>query len=170
MSGIMNFNSLKEYFYNQYNACLLRMLLPMGVFLLIYYLSLSEMISPYIQAEELVDFLRFTYLALIVITLTIVHLETYRKLKSYAAAVGLGKKLDLYYSVVQMRMRTFVVVSLFLAAGFFFTGHPWFSIYFGFMIGWFLVQWPTPLKVSNQLKLKGDERTMVMTKGDAFKF
>lgn len=170
MSGIMNFSSLKEYFYKQYNACLLRMLLPMGVFLLTYYLSLSEMISPYIQADELIDFLRYTYLVLILITLTIVHLEIYRRLKSHAGAVGLGKKLDLYYFVVRMRMRTFLIVSLFLATGFFFTGHPWFSIYFACMIGWFLAQWPTPLKVCNQLKLKGDERTMVMTKGEAFKF
>lgn len=166
----MNFSSLKEYFYKQYNACLLRMLLPMGVFLLVYYLSLSETISPYIQVEELIDFLRYTYLALILITLTIVHLEIYRRLKSHAKVVGLGKKLDLYNSVVRMRMKTFLAISLFLAAGFFFTGHPWFSIYFACMIGWFLVQWPTPQNVSNQLKLRGDERTMVMTKGEAFKF
>jgi len=166
----MNFSSLKEYFYKQYNACLLGMLLPMGAFLLIYYLSLSEMILPYIQAEELIDFLRYTYLALILIALTIVHLEIYRRLKSHAAAVGLGKKLDLYHLVVRMRMKTFIVISLFLAAGFLLTGHPWFSVYFACMIGWFLAQWPTPLKVSTQLKLRGDERTMVMTKGEAFKF
>jgi hypothetical protein len=166
----MNFSSLKEYFYKQYNACLLRMLLPMGVFLLIYYLSLSGMISPYIRAEDLVDFLRYTYLALILITLTIVHLEIYRRLKSHTGVVGLGKKLDLYYSVVRMRMKTFLAISLFLATGFFFTGHPWFSIYFACLIGWFLVQWPTPQKVSNQLRLRGDERTMVITKGEAFKF
>ena len=170
MSGTMNFTSLKEYFYKLYNACLLGMLLPMGVFLLIYYLSLSERISPSIQAEELVDFLRYTYLALIVITLTIVHLEIYRRLRSHATVVGLGKKLDLYYLVVQMRRKTLLIISFFLAAGFFFTSHPWFSIYFACMIGWFMVQWPTPLKVSAQLKLRGDERAMVMTKGDAFKF
>jgi len=114
--------------------------------------------------------LRYAYLALLLTTLTIVHLEIFRRLKSHAVAVGLGKKLDLYYAVVRMRVRTFVVVSLFLATGFFFTGHPSFSIYFACMIGWFLLQWPTPLKVSNQLKLRGDERAMVMTKGEAFKF
>ena len=170
MSGIMNFSSLKEYFYKQYNACLLRMLLPMGVFLLIYYLSLSEMISPYIQAEELIDFLRFAYLALMLITLTIVHLEVYKNLKHHSQVVGLGKKLDLYYLVVRTRMKTLLVISLFLAAGFLFTGHQSFTIYFGGMMGWFLFQWPTPKTVSRQLKLKGDERTMVTTKGDAFEF
>src|SRR5258705_3655184 len=139
MSGTMNFSSLKEYFYKQYNACLLRLLLPMGVFLLIYYLSLSGTISPYIQAEELIDFLRYTYLALILTTLTIVHLEISRRLRAHATVVGLGKKLDLYYNIVRMRMKTFLTISFFLAAGFFFTGHPWFSIYFAFMIGWFFV-------------------------------
>jgi len=170
MSSTMNFSSLKEYFYRLYNACLLRLLFAMGVFLLIYYLSLSGSISPYIWDESLVDFLRFTYLALILITLTIVHLEIYKRLKHHSQVVGLGKKLDLYYLVVQTRMKTILVISLFLAAGFFFTGHESFTLYFGGMIGWFLFQWPTPKTVSRQLKLRGDERTMVITKGDAFEF
>jgi hypothetical protein len=166
----MNFNSLKEYFYTLYNACLLRLLIAMGLFLAIYYLSLSRTVSPYIQEQELVDFLRYAYLALILITLTIVHLEIYRRLKSHSEVVGLGKKLDLYYGVVGMRMRAFLSISFFLAAGFFFTGHQWFSLYFASMIIWFLLQWPSPGRVSSQLKLKGDERTMVITKGEAFKF
>ena len=170
MSGTMNFSSLKEYFYKLYNACLLRLLFPMAVFLLIYYLSLSGLISPYIQEEWIIDFLRYTYLALIVITLTIVHLVVYKRLKSHSQVVGLGKKLDLYFVVVRLRMKTIMVISLFLAAGFLFTGHEWFSIYFGGMMGWLLLQWPTPSKVSKQLKLRGDERTMVITKGEAFRF
>jgi len=142
----------------------------MGVFLVVYYLSLSGLISPYIWDPSLVDFLRFTYLVLILITLTIVHLEVYKRLKHHSQVVGLGKKLDLYYLVVQMKMKTILGVSLFLAAGLLSTGHEWFTIYFGGMIVWFLFQWPTPKMVSRQLKLKGDERTMVITKGDAFEF
>jgi len=166
----MNFSSLKEYFYRLYNACLLRLLISMGVFLLVYYLSLSGLISPYIQEDWIVDFLRYTYLALILITLTIVHSVMYKRLQHHSQVVGLGNKLDLYYSVVQVRMKTILGISLFLAAGLLFTGHEWFSIYFGGMIVWYFLQWPIPRKVSNQLKLKGDERTMVITKGDAFEF
>jgi len=166
----MNFNSLKEYFYTLYNAYLLRLLIAMGLFLAIYYMSLSGIVSPYIQEKELIDFLKYAYLALILITLTIVHLVIYRRLKSHSEMVGLGKKLDLYNLVVRLRMKTFLLISFFLAAGFFFTGHEWFSIYFAIMISWFLLQWPTPNKVSNQLKLRGDERTMVITKGEAYKF
>ena len=130
MSGIMNFSSLKEYFYRLYNTCLLRLLFSMGVFLLIYYLSLSGSISPYIYEESLVDFLRYTYLALILITLTIVHLVIFKRLNHHAQVVGLGNKLDLYYLVVQVRVKTLFGISLFLAAGLFFTGHQWFTIYF----------------------------------------
>ncbi|HLZ15846.1 MAG TPA: hypothetical protein VKQ08_02355 [Cyclobacteriaceae bacterium] len=166
----MNFGSLKEYFYRLYNTCLLRLLLVMGLFLLIYYLSLSGLISPYITQEELIDFLRYTYLILIVVALTIVHLVTYKRLKAYAATVGLGDKLELYYNVVKLRMRTFVVISAFTAAGLLFTGHEWFSIYFGGMLVWSMLQWPTARKVCNQLRLRGDERIMVISKGDAFKF
>ena len=170
MSGTMNFSSLKEYFYRLYNTCLLRLLLPMGLFLLIYYLSLSGLISPYITQEGLIDFLSYTYLVLIIISLTIVHLVIYKRLKVISETVGLGDKLDLYHSVVKLRMKTVVGISLFNAAGLLFTGHSWFSIYFGGMILWSVLQWPTPRKVSNQLRLRGDERTMVMTKGEAFKF
>jgi hypothetical protein len=166
----MNFHSLKEYFYTLYNACLLRLLVAMGLFLAIYYLSLSGTVSPYIEEQGLVDFLRYTYLVLILITLTIVHLEIYRRLKSHSETVGLGKKLDLYYGVVGMRMKTFLLISIFLAVAFFFTRHEWFSLYFASMIIWFLAQWPSPRTVSSQLKLRGDERTMVITKGEAFKF
>jgi hypothetical protein len=170
MSAPMNFSSLKEYFYRLYNACLLRLLIPMGAFLVIYYLSLSGLISPYIRKESLVNFLKFTYLILILITLTIVHLEVYKRLKHHSQVVGLGNKLDLYYLIVQTKMKTVLGISLFLAAGLLFTGHEWFTIYFGGMIIWFLFQWPTPKTVSRQLRLKGDERTMVITKGDAFEF
>ena len=166
----MNFNSLKEYFYRLYNACLLRLLFAMGVFLLIYYFSLSGLISPYIYEESPVDFLRYTYFVLILITLTIVHLVILKRLNHHAQVVGLGNKLDLYYLIVLVRTKALLGISLFLAAAFFFTGHQWFSIYFGGMIVWFLLQWPAPRKVCRQLKLRGDERTMVITKGEAFKF
>ena len=170
MSGTMNFSSLKEYFYRLYNTCLVRLLLSMGLFLLIYYLLLSGLFSPYIIEPELINFLRYTYLVLIVISLTIVHLVIHKRLKIFSETVGLGDKLDLYHSVVKVRMKTVVGISLFNAAGLLFTGHSWFGIYFGGMILWTVVQWPTPRKVCNQLRLRGDERTMVMTKGEAFEF
>jgi len=166
----MNFNSLKEYFYTLYNACLLRLLIAMGLFLAIYYMSLSGIVSPYIQEKELIDFLKYAYLALMLITLTIVHLVISRKLKHDAEVAGLGNKLDLYYSVVQIRMKSLLSISFFLAAGLLFTSHEWFSIYFGLIMLWFVMQWPTPRKVAGQLKLKGDERTMVITRGEAFRF
>ena len=170
MSAPMKFSSLKEYFYRLYNACLLRLLITTAVFLVIYYLSLSGWISPYIWEESLVDFLRFTYLILILVTLTIVHLEIHKRLKHHSQMVGLGNKLDHYYLIVKVRIKAFTGVSLFLAAGLLFTGHAWFTVYFGGIIVWFLFQWPTPKTVSKQLKLKGDEQTMVLTKGDAFEF
>lgn len=142
----------------------------MSLFLLVYYLSLSGLISPYIQEQDLIDFLRYTYLVLTLITLTIVHLEISKRLKSHVEVLGLGNKLDLYYIVVRLKMKTFLGISFFLASGLLFTDHEWFSIYFGAILGWFVVQWPTTRKVCNQLKLRGDERQMVMTKGEAFEF
>jgi hypothetical protein len=62
-----------------------------------------------------------------------------------------------------------VWVSFLLAIGFFLTSDERFSIYFAVIIIWCAWQWPTPRRVAGDLKLKGDERKMVLTKGEAFK-
>ncbi len=166
----MNFSSLKEYFYKLYNAGMRRMLFPLTIFLAIYYLFLSDLISPFIDDARIIALMLVVYPIIVLITLTIVHLGIRKILRSCAAIVGLGNKLDIFYEVMRKKMKTALWISVFTASGFLLTGHEWFSLYFAGIIAWFVFQWPTPRKVSNQLKLKGDERTMVLTKGDAFRF
>ncbi len=166
----MNFSSLKEYFYKLYNASILTMLLPMGLFLTIYYFSLSGLISPFVEDESMTTIILIVCPTVTLTILTIVHLVTRKRFKINAEVVGLGKKLDLFYLTYQLKMKTASWISTLLAICFFVTGHEWFSIYFSVIMLWFALQWPSPRKVSNQLKLKRDEREMVMTKGEAFRF
>ncbi len=166
----MNFASLKEYFYTLYNAAMRRMLMPLAIFLGIYYLFLSDLILPIIEDERIIALMLVAYPAIVLPALTIVHLAARKHFRSASTIVGLGNKLDVFYEVMRKKMRTALWVSLFLAIGFVLTGHQWFSIYFAGIIVWFIFQWPTPRKVCRQLKLRGDERAMVMTKGEAFRF
>lgn len=166
----MNFSSLKEYFYKLYNASMKRILIPLAAYLAIYYLSLSGMILPVITDEWPTMILLATYVIIIIISLTIVHLEVNKILKSNAEMVGLGNKLDLFYMITQKKMSAMLWVSLFNATGLLLTFHQWFSICFALILVWYLFQWPTPRKVNKLLQLKGDEREMVITKGEAFKF
>jgi hypothetical protein len=166
----MNFSSLKEYFFKLYNAAMRRMLFPLATFLGIYYLFLSGLISPFIQDESMINIMLMVYPTIILIALTIVHLGIRKLLKANTDIVGLGKKLDLFYEVTRRKMKMMLQVSVFTATGFLLTGHEWFSLYFAGIILWFFFQWPSPRKASRLLKLKGDERSMVMTKGEAFLF
>jgi hypothetical protein len=55
-----------------------------------------------------------------------------------------------------------------MAAGLYLTGSELFTLYFLFILLLLYFQWPTPYRVSKDLKLKSDEEKMVLTKGDAF--
>jgi hypothetical protein len=164
----MNF-TLKEYFFKLYNHGMIMMLLPITEFLGIYYLILSGILPKVIDDEFGVEILLISIPIIVLMMLTIVQLEAGKRCKKIADESSLGKKLDLYQPVARRKINSLVWVSFLLGIGFFLTSDERFSIYFGVIIIWCLWQWPSPRKVASDLKLKGDERKMVMTKGEAFK-
>ena len=163
----MNF-TLKEYFYKLYNRSLVLLLLPIAEFLAIYYLILSGVLSKIVEDELADEILLVSIPIIVLLILTIVHLEIGKRCKKISDEPSLGKRLDLYQPIVRRKVNSFVWVSFLLAVGFFITSDERFSVYFGVIIIWFAWQWPSPRRVSYDLKLKGDERKMVMTKGEAF--
>lgn len=165
----MNFNSLTEYFYKVYNLCLLMLLLPMAAFLFVYYLVLTGEISPTIESETVLQIILISFPALVILDLTIVHLVVRKRLALLAKEVSLGIKLEKYFAAITPRISAVVATALFMAAGLFITTHELFVIYFLLLVAWLVFQWPTPRRVSGDLKLRGDEETMVLTKGEAFK-
>ncbi|MBS1952400.1 MAG: hypothetical protein OJF59_002017 [Cytophagales bacterium] len=166
----MNFSSLKEYFYRLYNYGLIMMLLPMIGFLIIFYLFLAEIWFALITDASMNNFLWQFFALLIFIMLTIVHWQAVKNFKKISSVVGLGQKLEDYYPVIRSKINSYVWASFLLLAGFACTSHQGFSICFGVVILWCWTQWPTPRKVCRQLRLRGDEREMVLTKGEAFRF
>jgi len=164
----MNF-TLKEYFYKLYNRSLVMMLLPIAEFLAIYYLILSDILSKIVEDELIDQILLIAVPIIVLVILTIVHLEVQKRCKKIADEPSLGRRLDLYQPIAKRKINSVVWVSFLLAIGFFLTSDELFSIYFAVIIIWYAWHWPSPRRVSNDLQLKGDERKMVMTKGDAFK-
>ncbi|MBS1559430.1 MAG: hypothetical protein JST69_11965 [Bacteroidetes bacterium] len=168
--NLMNFSSLKEYFYRLYNYGLIMMLIPMVGFLVVYYLFLSQQWFALIDNALVNSFLWKLFALLIFIMLTIVHWQSVKSYTRIASRLGLGQKLEEYYWVVRSKINSYVWAGSLLLIGFFCTAHQGFSTSFGVVILWAVLQWPTPRKVCRQLKLRGDEREMVITKGEAFRF
>lgn len=165
----MNFSSLTEYFYKVYNLCLMMLLIPVAAFLFVYYLVLTGRIDATIQSEMVLHVILISFPVLVILDLTIVHLVVRTRLAALAKEVSLGIKLEKYFAAVTPRISAVVATALFMAAGLYITAHELFTIYFLLLIAWLAFQWPTPRKVSSDLKLKGDEERMVLTKGEAFK-
>lgn len=164
----MKFASIKEYFYRLYNYNLVMMFLPIAEFVATYYLFLSGTMPLFIVDEDIILILLICLPIIVVVWLTIVHLRCAKKFKQIAEEPSLGKKLEDYYPVAQQKVNSMVFTSFLLAFAFLFTAHAWFSIYFGVVVLWVILQWPSPRRVCRQLKLRGDEREMVRTRGTAF--
>ncbi|MFN7655940.1 MAG: hypothetical protein ACK5PC_22075 [Cyclobacteriaceae bacterium] len=166
----MNFSTLGEFFYKLYNRCLLVMFIPIGVFLTVYYLLLVGKVTPILREEEVIQVILVVFPLLFIINLTIVHLVAASRFKALMPEPSLGIRLEKYLSAGFIRIKALAAGSVFMAIGLVLTGHPYFTIYFSISLLWLFFIWPTPGRVSKDLKLKGDEQKMVLTKGEAFRF
>ena len=164
----MNFISLREYFYKLANRCYLLVLLPLSVFIYIYYQLLSRKIESLTQDELLVTDILAAAVGLSLINLTTVHWLSKRRLKKYAAEIGLGHKLDRYLEIIMLRIGACSASSLLMAIGLLITGSEWFAVVFIVILFWVLLQWPSSRKACRDLRLKGDEYEMVLLKKDKF--
>lgn len=166
----MNFSTLGEFFYKLYNRCLLVMFIPIGVFLAVYYFLLVGNLTAIIQDEELIQVILIAFPIISVINLTIVHLVAAARFKALIPEPSLGIRLEKYLSAGFIRISSLASGSVLMAIGLALTSHAYFTIYFSISLLWLFFIWPTPSRVSKDLKLKGDEKKMVLTKGEAFRF
>ncbi len=164
----MKFNSVKEYFLKLNNTGYQLMMVPLILFIYFYTQSYFYDSQPLIE-PHLGDYLILVFIGLSVVVLTIVQIQTSKKAIQIASEVGLGIKLEKLGSVLIVRMVWKAVITLLMPLGLVVTGNQLFSVLFGITLAWFFLQWPTPGRIANLLKLRGDEREMVMSRGDAFK-
>jgi len=91
------------------------------------------------------------------------------KANAIAKEVGLGNKLEKLGTVLTRKMVAISMAVLLMPVALLFTGDSYFGIAFGVLALWYFLQWPTPGRVCKLLLLRGDEKEMVITRGEAFK-
>ncbi len=164
----MKFNSVKEYFYKLNNTGYQLMMVPLILFIYFYSQSYFYQHSPILQ-QQLIDYLFVALAGLSLITLTIVQLNFAKRTRVIAAEIGLGIKLEKLGSLIKTRMIWLAAVALLMPVGLILSGDQVFSIFFVLALAWYFLHWPTPKRVSELLKLKGDEKQMVLSRGEAFR-
>ena len=166
----MKFNSVKEYFYKLNSAGYQRLMLPLIVFILYFGQSAFALFQPFLTNEIFVEMFFYGCLVIALVILTTVQLLAYQKIKAIRKKIGLGIKLEEYANAVLKRMNGMSFVSTVLPMALFVSADNRLAIIFAVIFLIFFVQWPSPKRVARQLRLKGDERMMVVSRGDAFKF
>lgn len=165
----MKFNSVKEYFYKLNNRGYQLMMMPLIIFTFFYSQSIIKLSGLIILNQEISRILFYPIVVLSVISLTIVQIRTKKKANVIAREVGLGSKLEKLGTVLTRKMVTLSMAVLLMPVALLFTGDTYFSIAFGVFVMWYFLQWPTPGRVCRLLHLRGDEKEMVITRGEAFK-
>jgi hypothetical protein len=163
----MKYNSLREYFYKLHNLLFGIILLPFLVFVALYWqMNEGNIEGPYRYNETYTNFM-FWVSGFVVIMDWIISGFLYLRGKRAAQKLAsLGTRLDRIFSFTVLRFALVISGSLIFAAGFYFTEDQLFTLLFGVNILLLILFWPTPAKVCNDLKLKGDERTLVLYKKD----
>lgn len=165
----MKFNSVKDFFYKLNNTGYQLMMVPLILFIYFYAQSYFYVGQPWIDREDIITYVIVGLGVIALMILTTVHVRTARKARSVATLIGLGIKLEKVGSLLLRKLVWHFVVVTLMPLGLVATGNQIFSIFFGLTLAWYFIQWPTPERVSNLLHLRGDEKEMVISRGEAFK-
>jgi uncharacterized membrane protein YesL len=165
----MKFNSVKEYFLRLNNTGYQLMMVPMILFIYHYASVYTFTTRVWITDLAFVHYLLMGVSTLSLISLTVVHFFIRSRALKISLQTGLGLKLEQLGSVLMQRLFVLALITLLMPLGLVLTHHIGFAVGFIVMLAWFFLHWPTPTHVSNLLKLKGDEKEMVLSKGEAFK-
>lgn len=163
----MQYSSLREYFYKLHNLLYVIALVPLLVFVVLYWLMERGSLEGVLKSDERSSQLILIILSLLVTTEWLASLFLFNKgMKAIRTLGSLGSKLDRYFSFTIIRFALIESGAFGLAIGFYLTEDSSFTIIFAASFCLMLLFWPTPSKVCDDLHLKGDERLLVSSKGD----
>jgi hypothetical protein len=157
----MQFTSIREYFYKSYSVVMTIVLIPIVAFIALYLRPASTEPPALTQPD---DFVVLT--AGVLICWLIIFLFSNKKIKTVRNHQGLRKKLDKYFELTIVRFFLLALTGVVLAVGFLISRNDYFSIFFVLNLFMNILFWPSPKKVSRELRLRGDEREMVYFKRD----
>lgn len=165
----MKFNSVKEYFYKLSNTGYQLMMVPLILFIYFYSQSYFYSHSPILKQQGIIDYLFIAVAVISLFVLTTVQINFAISVKKLINQVGLGLKLEKLGSLLITRMIWLALVTLLMPISLILSGDQMFSIFFAISLAWYFLHWPNPSQVSKLLKLKGDEKEMVLSRGEAFR-
>ena len=158
---IMDFITIKEYFYKFHSRLLMILLLPTSAFIALYLQHSPETFQP-LESRHLTTIVLASVLTVWAIYM-VLHIK---KIKSARNGKGLRQKLEKYFHITIVRYTIIAITSFILAGGFYVSGKDYFTYAFVVNLMIAAIFWPRAKKVSGDLRLKGDERTMVFYKRD----
>ena len=164
----MIFTSIKEYFYKLYNICYILVLVPLALFLFLYFQSQAEKILPVIQDQVLLLVINSGLFLSALIGLVSGHIYLGKQFAIAKKDVGLGDKMDRYFPLALVRISLGSLSAFFMNIGFFLTGSLYFAIAFALVMFWIWWQWPTPKRFCDDLSVRNDERELMLKSKDAF--
>ena len=160
----MKFLSIKEFFYKLNTIGFILLLLPLSVFIFLYYRTGN--VGPLITDEVAVNGLAAGTLIVFLLALTTVHWVRQIRVKKLKSLLEISRKMDGYARFILLRMTWHAICALLTAAGFFLTSSLLFAGLFIFMLVITFLQWPSRTSFCRLLDVNANERTMIMTNGD----
>jgi hypothetical protein len=164
----MIFDSIKGYFYKLYNICYVLVLMPLVLFLFLYYQAQVEKILPIIQDQSARLGTELTLFLLALFALTTVHLYLKRQLAEVSKEPGLGDKMGRYFSLAMWRTGVGSLTVFLMNIGFYLTGNIWFAVACAATVVWIGWLWPTPKRFCDDLSVRSDERDLMLRSKDSF--
>ena len=157
----MNFLTIGQYFNKLQSTLLLILIVPLLTFTALFFVT-----AGFLKDEQSAYYIVFS--AAVFLDWTIALIIFNKKIESARNQQGLGAKLDKYFTLTIVRYSILSSASLLLAVGLYLSGSDVFIVLYvaGLLLA--AVLWPTPAKVSRDLRLRGDEREMVYYKKDKF--
>lgn len=159
----MKYNSIREYFNSLYNILYGILLVPLLAFVYLYLEQQAGDLVPTItESNMLVAILAFV----VIVDWAISFVLFNRGLRQVHQLPGLGERLEKYRTITIVRYAIISSSCLFLAVGFYLTTNQALTAFF--VMGMILQSsfWPTTYRLANHLKLKGEEREMIIHKKD----
>jgi hypothetical protein len=164
---LINYSSLREYFYKLHILLYCIVLVPLLAFVVMYWQMKLGNIAGVLKNDEYLNQVLLVALGLLVVLDWGISIFMFnRGIKATRTLDSLGNRLDRYYLFTLLRFALVVSGSIALAIGFYLTENAAFTILFISSLALLLLFWPTPGKVCDDLQLKGDERTLVLYKKD----
>jgi hypothetical protein len=163
----MKYNSIREFFYKLNNRLFALTLVPLLVFVILYWQIQEGTLQGPFYFEETLNKVLMIVLGVVVFLDWMISFFTFgKRLKFIKRIQSLGVRLERYYSLTIFRFVIILSGSLASAICFTLTENQNFTIIGIANMILLLLLWPRVSKVCNDLQLKGDERTLVFYKKD----